>query len=434
MKHFKSLFLPLTAIVLALFACEKDSDLDTQPDPEKEKPTVLFDSVTVTPFSASVFGNYPTKFTDSEYKKANFGVLYVDSVVQTTDIFNSWITGQKDPKIKSARGSRRGNIIEGKLSNLASATTYSYCTYFINGDIKVLGNHGTFTTPSFDPTVTTGDASDITYFDAVLTGRVQEVQKWLDLCEIGIMYHTSADNLKTAGTTSVVKSYKNNAEMNRFLGFKFNTEYYFCAYIKTPSGQFFYGDVKSFKTPDMAVDLGLSVKWAACNVGAKQPEEYGNYYAWGETAPKANYTWDTYELQSRYNTDTTSTYVSSKDFIELKDDAANVSWGGTWRMPTNNQLNELLNNCSWDNETINNVAGFRFTSNINDNSIFIPAAGFMQGVATNLSGTICIFFLSDLYFYDGPYGFYYWWWTNDEVSLPSFNRSAGLTIRAVCSK
>lgn len=433
MKQIKSLFLPLTAIVFALFSCDKESGLETPPEPG-EKTVVLFDSVTVTPFSASVFGNFATQFTDSEYKKANFGVLYIDSVIENTDIFNAWINGDKDPKIKSARGSRRGNIIEGKLSNLGIATTYSYCTYFINGETKVLGNHGTFTTNSFDPTVTTGDAFDITYYDAVLTGRAQEVQKSLDLCEIGIIYHTSQEQLKTAGTKSIVKSYKNNAEMNRLLDFKFNTQYFYCAYLKTPSGLFYYGDVKDFTTPDMAVDLGLSVKWAACNLGARQPEEYGNYYAWGETAPKTSYTWDTYDLQSRYNTDTTSTYVSSKDYIELKDDAANVNWGGTWRMPKSSELRELDSLCTIVPARKNGIAGFTITSKKNGNSIFAPAAGYMQGSTTSLSGSMWILFCSDLYFCSDAYGFWWWWYRIGQVEEPGMARWYGLPIRPVCSK
>lgn len=114
------------------------------------------------------------------------------------------------------------------------------------------------------------------------------------------------------------------------------------------------------------VDLGLSVKWATCNVGADSPEEYGDYFAFGETAPKNEYTeencatWD----------------------IELPDisgnpeyDAARANWGGSWRLPTLEEIYELTDNCSWEWTEQNGQNGMRVTG-LNGNSIFLPAGGF----------------------------------------------------------
>lgn len=133
------------------------------------------------------------------------------------------------------------------------------------------------------------------------------------------------------------------------------------------------------------VDLGLSVKWATCNVGATAPEEYGDYFAWGETTPKTTYDWSNYKYcngdeysMTKYCTDSYYGTVDNKTTLELSDDAARVNWGGSWRMPTYGELSELrnTNNCTWEWTTQNGVNGYKVTSKKNGNSIFLPAAGF----------------------------------------------------------
>ncbi len=123
------------------------------------------------------------------------------------------------------------------------------------------------------------------------------------------------------------------------------------------------------------VDLGLSVKWATCNVGATKPKEYGNYYAWGETSPKSSYTSSNY------------TYSSNPTTLPLNRDAVAVNWGGNWRMPTLNEIKELKEKCKWT------WTGRGYTvTGPNGNSIFLPAAGCRS---------------NDILFYAGVYG-YYW--------------------------
>ena len=132
------------------------------------------------------------------------------------------------------------------------------------------------------------------------------------------------------------------------------------------------------------VDLGLpsGTKWATCNVGASKPEEYGNYYAWGETTPKDYYGWSTYKwckgsatTLTKYNTRSSYGTVDNKTVLELADDAARANWGGAWRMPTDAEWTELRENCTWTWTTKNGVNGYEVKSNINGNSIFLPAAG-----------------------------------------------------------
>lgn len=135
------------------------------------------------------------------------------------------------------------------------------------------------------------------------------------------------------------------------------------------------------------VDLGLSVKWATCNVGANRPEEYGDYYAWGETEPKDFYFWDTYKYcDGTYKSLTKYTdsaygkdgFSDNKSVLDPEDDVAHVKWGGNWRIPTKDELEELRTKCTWTSTTLNGVKGYSVTSNIDgytDRSIFLPATG-----------------------------------------------------------
>lgn len=134
-------------------------------------------------------------------------------------------------------------------------------------------------------------------------------------------------------------------------------------------------------TPE-AIDLGLSVMWASHNVGATRPEDYGQYYAWGETETKDTYGWNTYKwcngsysTLTKYNTNSNCGSVDNKTILELEDDVAHSVFGSAWRMPTEEEFKELTDNCTSEWTTQNGVAGYRFTSKKNGHSIFLPAAG-----------------------------------------------------------
>ena len=134
-----------------------------------------------------------------------------------------------------------------------------------------------------------------------------------------------------------------------------------------------------------SVDLGLSVKWANCNVGATKPEEYGDFYAWGEVAPKTYYDWATYkwtqgnDMLIKYFTDegdgNGEMTADNKTVLDAGDDIASVSKGGNWRIPTVAEVEELINGCIWTWTTLNGVEGYEVKSQTNDNTIFLPAAG-----------------------------------------------------------
>ena len=151
--------------------------------------------------------------------------------------------------------------------------------------------------------------------------------------------------------------------------------------VTVTSGQFEY------------VDLGLSVLWAACNMGASAPEQYGNYYAWAEIEPKEFFSWGNYRYSSfakedgmdKYTAEGQSHHLLKADNLnrlEPTDDAATVLFGDGWRMPTTDEFAELVSNCIYDTATVNGVGGIRFTSQVpgfEQRSIFIPNSGQMNG-------------------------------------------------------
>ena len=153
------------------------------------------------------------------------------------------------------------------------------------------------------------------------------------------------------------------------------------------------------------VDLGLSsgTKWATCNVGASKPDEYGGYYAWGETTEKDDYTWETYKWcngdehsLTKYCTDSYYGKIDNRTVLAPEDDVAHVKWGGTWRMPTIEEIKELLNECSWQWTNRRGVDGYRVIGP-NGKSIFLPAAGYRFWSEAYNGGSLGYYWSSSLY-------------------------------------
>lgn len=171
-------------------------------------------------------------------------------------------------------------------------------------------------------------------------------------------------------------------------------------------------------TPEI-VDLGLSVKWASFNLGATKPEEFGDYYAWGEIEPyysnqdpltwkegkESGYTWESYKLcmgneasLTKYCYDSSFGYngfTDNKIVLDPEDDAAHVNLGGLWRMPTVEEWFELESNCTWTWTTQNGVKG-RLVMGSNGNSIFLPAAGHRQWILLHDVGSEGFYWSSSL--------------------------------------
>ncbi len=197
------------------------------------------------------------------------------------------------------------------------------------------------------------------------------------------------------------------------------------------------------------VDLGLpsGTLWATTNVGAASPADYGDYFAWGEISPKADYDWDTYKLcngskntLTKYNTDSSCGTVDNKTVLEAVDDAATVNWGSDWCMPTSSELEELSNtdNCTWTWTTRTNskgesINGYLVTSKFNGNSIFMPAAGCYGGTSLSVAGSFGEYWTSSLDTDNPSSAFYFLFQTEGRGCFGSI-RYLGMPVRPVRAK
>ncbi len=224
--------------------------------------------------------------------------------------------------------------------------------------------------------------------DATLSGLLYGNLDMLDnTTKAGFFYGEGASPESTG--ICVETAWDDNGEMIcKLRNLKEETVYYYRAFALI-NGEYVYGDVESFKTQKRdgeTVDLGLSVQWRGWNIGAEKPKEYGTYYAWAETSPKSNYTWDTYTdnvyddsgnwTGCSINTDISDTYL----------DAAGQALGNNWRMPTKSEMQELIDKCTWTWTEIDGVNGYEVTGP-NGNYIFLPAAGNFDGQSVNNIGS-----------------------------------------------
>ncbi|MEE1004818.1 MAG: Ig-like domain-containing protein [Bacteroidaceae bacterium] len=189
------------------------------------------------------------------------------------------------------------------------------------------------------------------------------------------------------------------------------------------------------------VDLGLpsGTLWATCNVGANSPEEYGDYFAWGETEPKNDYSWSTYKYYketigfTKYCTDSYDGTVDNKTELEPSDDAATVNWGSEWQMPSHEQCKELYNNnyttTTWT--VMNGIYGRMIVSNSNGNSVFLPAAGWQADAIIDGTGGYGYYWSRSLYTTSGCDHALYLDFASQYIDWASGFRYYGRTIRPV---
>ena len=172
------------------------------------------------------------------------------------------------------------------------------------------------------------------------------------------------------------------------------------------------GDPDGYIAGHGYVDLGLpsGVKWATCNVGASSPEDYGDYFAWGETSPKAEYDWDTYlhwnDLDGDGWCDNGEATINSDISGNVQYDAATANWGGSWRMPTKEEIQELVDYCEWEWTEVNGVYGVKVIGP-NGSCIFLPAARYRNGSSLDGDGSYGDYWSSTPYhYYDNNDAFY----------------------------
>ena len=292
--------------------------------------------------------------------------------------------------------------------------------------------------------VTTSSVSNITETSAKCGGTVTASGYSVGSC--GLCYselpnptinsYITSDQVGTGTFTSTMS------------GLEPGTKYYVRAYATTSSGVL-YGEQKEFTTlgnnggddddddngggnggdddngtinEHEYVDLGLpsGLKWATCNVGASSPEDYGDYFAWGETSPKAEYT-----------SENSITYGEQMSDISgnAQYDAATANWGGSWRMPTEDELWELFDHCEWEWTQVNGVNGSKVVGP-NGSCILLPAAGYRYGSALDDAGNGGLYWSSTPHD-DGYYDAYVLFFGNGYEYEVNHYRSYGRTVRPV---
>ena len=376
--------------------------------------------------SATVGGNVTN---DGGASVTERGICYSTSANPTTD----------NKKITS--GSGLGEIT-CNLTDLQDGTTYYARAYAVNKKGIAYGDEVNFTTKTKTiASVATISATNITCTSAIVCGNVTS-DGGAEITERGVVYSTNHN------PTTEDSKVKNDTGVGEFTCDLTNlqdaTTYYVRAYAINEKGTA-YGEEVSFTSRALSgiengyawIDLGLSVVWATMNVGASSPEEYGDYFAWGETEPKEVYDWSTYKYCNGYATSLTkynnsSTYgtVDNKTTLELSDDAARANWGGSWRMPTDAEMTELINNCTWTRTSQNGVYGYKATSKSNGNSIFLPAAGYRYGSSLLNARTYGYYWSSSL---RTDYPSYAWYLSNSYLlDMDITERYYGYSVRPVC--
>lgn len=196
-----------------------------------------------------------------------------------------------------------------------------------------------------------------------------------------------------------------------------------------------------------AIDIGLSAKWSSCNLGTYWPDEYGHYYAWGEIGTKEDYSWETYKWCNGHYNDLTKYCTSSwygtvdhKSILDLEDDVAHDELGGSWRMPTSSEVSELIatrNNSSyeWEWKSLNGHNGWQITYLVNNQRIFLPAAGRRDGTSLEFDDTGGFYWYTSVYTYTGESDkAWFVCFMNTGMGVAAVSRCRGQTVRPVKNK
>jgi len=283
------------------------------------------------------------------------------------------------------------------LTGLTANTTYYVRAYATNSKGTSYGIQKSFTTSTTTPVVTTSSVTEITQTTATCGGNVTS-NGGATVTARGVCWSTTQN--PTINNSHTTNGSGTGSFTSNISGLTANTTYYVRAYATNSNGTG-YGEQKTFTTQSGGgtggheyVDLGLpsGLLWATCNVGADNPEDYGNYYAWGEITTKSTYNWSTYQwcngseyTLTKYCTDSNYGIVDDKTVLESDDDVAHVNWGGNWRMPTKEEFLELKNNCTWTQMVQGGNNIYKVTGP-NGNSIYLPTAGFYPGSNVEVYG------------------------------------------------
>lgn len=321
-----------------------------------------------------------------------------------------------------------------KVVGLIPETQYWYRSFLVAGNKTYLGESFSFSTQSSGEIAITLDYTDLTSTSVTLRGKLNLDNSNYSSKVCGFYLDGESKLASSIGEDGVFLLPITSGLQDNHQGYKYK------AFVRL-DGNTYCGEELSFDTPEIiiatsgAVDLGLSVKWSACNLGADSPEIIGSLYAWGETTTKSSYTWSNYKwcmgtekTLIKYNTDSDYGIVDNILTLEPEDDAAYVNLGGKWRMPTSEEFEELINNCDWIWTTYKGQNGCKIVSRkpgFTDRVIFLPHYGIWSDYYSSTTGYAYSYVDVLEFRYDNEYEV----GTHARVSVT--RRNDGLPIRPV---
>lgn len=292
------------------------------------------------------------------------------------------------------------------------------------------GGGGGVTPPAGNQIVTTGSASDVTYHSAMITNGINVDKVVGQDFSMSVYYWKDETDKHQVWTDDAIE---NGCYTISLSGLDAETTYFYQACVRL-RGIDYKGEVKQFKTTaysvpkPQAVDLGLSVKWASCNLGATKETEYGGYYAWGETTTKASYVASNSVTHNKSTSALRSQgIIDSNNNLTADYDAAAKSLGGSWRMPTSIELLELQFRCTWTWTLVSGVKGYKVVG-LNGNYIFLPAAGCCDEEGLYDAGSYGNYWSGTANDFDSACDLFFY---SSKVYFGNFDRYCGCPVRPV---
>lgn len=437
----KKMIFVVTALVMSLlsFSCSKEEPVSVY-----SRNIVVSDAPSITSFTADLSATI-NGVDKAEFALAKKGVIYCMKSDNAESAFKAWKEGSDDSGcIVCDKVEISGETVQCLLSGLSDDTEYSFCIFLLKRDgTREISHVSQFRTQPFNPELKVLSMKAVECFVAFATGNINMNVKDAPFCEIGVLLSGQQDcSIESSKVFRADESAFDNYKV-RIADLESDHCYYCRPYIKYPVSKgnyaYLYGPETEFSTKnfnDVAVDLGLPSGnlWASYNVGAAKPQEYGNYYAWGEVEPKSTYSWSNYKLRNESFTTDNSLNILSHKQLDLKNDAANYNWGGDWYRFTDEDWNELRSNCDFYPGVLEDVGGFYLRSRINGDSIFFPASGLKNDYELLSAGTHCYMLSGSYRIVEGNYkiGSYYYLDANNEDILNEKVRwSSGVVVRAV---
>lgn len=417
-------------VALVLVSCVKPDSESRDDKPDNEI------NIAVTSLTATITGSFSNLSLD-DMLYGTIGVLYGLKKDNPELDFNLWRDGSKDYACKIFRGGHlKGSQYQGKIEGLLPDQEYLCCLFFESEDRsrREIGTVSTFRTLEFNPMPHVNEVLDIKHYTLELNGNITLYDNDLKLCTVGVLICDTSDVELQMSRILTIRNEEIAKDGNFIVhidNLRAGRDYWYRVYVKiNNTEEYVMGPVEKICTKhpdDMAVDLGLSVKWADRDLGSDDINERAPCYAWGHMVSYGTY-FSLDVKQYKYWDSSNNCYIDIGDDISGTEyDVARYLLGGKWRMPTKKEVEELVT-CKietiWEGDY---VAGFKFYGS-NGNSIFMTQE-------SRWTSTLSDYITNSIYNHVYPNPWSYVSWDGIEF-FEDYNkrirRYAELIIRPVC--